>query len=61
MADLSTGAISEENGQLTKFHGLYLQDDRDLRQECRKQGREKAFMFYCASACLAGDALPDNI
>jgi len=45
MADLSTGAISEENGQLTKFHGLYLQDDRDLRQERRKQGREKAFTF----------------
>jgi sulfite reductase (NADPH) hemoprotein beta-component len=45
MADLSTGSIGEESGQLTKFHGLYLQDDRDLRQERRKQGREKAFMF----------------
>ena len=31
MADTSTGAISEEAGQLTKFHGLYLQDDRDQR------------------------------
>ena len=31
MADTSTGAISESNCQLTKFHGLYLQDDRDLR------------------------------
>ena len=45
MADGSTGAISEENSQLTKFHGFYLQDDRDLRQERRKQGREKAFAF----------------
>lgn len=45
MADVSTGAISEEAGQLTKFHGFYLQDDRDLRQERRKQGREKAFAF----------------
>ena len=26
MADVSSGAISETNGQLTKFHGLYLQD-----------------------------------
>src|SRR5208283_3790522 len=45
MTDSSTGAISEANSQLTKFHGLYLQDDRDLRQERRKQGREKAFAF----------------
>ena len=28
-----TGAIAEDDTQLTKFHGLYLQDDRDLRQE----------------------------
>ena len=28
LRDPSTGAISEENSQLTKFHGLYLQDDR---------------------------------
>ena len=45
IADSSTGAISEENAQLTKFHGLYLQDDRDVRQERRKQGLEKAFAF----------------
>lgn len=45
MTDSSTGAISEANSQLTKFHGLYLQDDRDLRQERRNQGREKAFAF----------------
>jgi sulfite reductase (NADPH) hemoprotein beta-component len=45
MADTSTGAISEANGQLTKFHGLYLQDDRDLRIALKKAGREKAFAF----------------
>lgn len=45
MADSSTGSICEENSQLTKFHGLYLQDDRDLRLERRKQGLEKAFAF----------------
>ena len=28
MQDVSTGAISDDNSQLTKFHGLYLQDDR---------------------------------
>ena len=45
MRDNSTGAISEDNNQLTKFHGLYLQDDRDLRSERRKQNLEKVYMF----------------
>ena len=31
LADVSTGAISEDDSQLTKFHGTYLQDDRDVR------------------------------
>ena len=26
-----TGAIIEDDAQLVKFHGMYLQDDRDLR------------------------------
>jgi len=45
LLDTSTGAISEDNGQLTKFHGLYLQDDRDLRKERTKLKQEKAFGF----------------
>ena len=45
MADTSTGAISEPNSQLTKFHGLYLQDDRDQRIALKKAGKEKAFSF----------------
>jgi sulfite reductase (NADPH) hemoprotein beta-component len=45
LANTSTGAISEENGQLTKFHGLYLQDDRDVRNVLKKEGKEKAFSF----------------
>jgi sulfite reductase (NADPH) hemoprotein beta-component len=45
LADTSTGAISEHNGQLTKFHGLYLQDDRDLRIALKREGKEKAFSF----------------
>jgi len=45
LADTSTGAISDDNNQLTKFHGLYLQDDRDLRIALKKAGKEKAFAF----------------
>lgn len=31
--------------KLTKFHGIYQQDDRDLREERLSQGLEKAFSF----------------
>jgi sulfite reductase (NADPH) hemoprotein beta-component len=40
-----TGSIAEDDTQLTKFHGLYLQDDRDLRPERRKKLMEPAFAF----------------
>ena len=33
LAEEITGAISEDDQQLVKFHGMYLQDDRDLRPE----------------------------
>jgi sulfite reductase (NADPH) hemoprotein beta-component len=45
LADVATGAISEDDAQLTKFHGTYLQDDRDLRPERAKKKLEKAFSF----------------
>ena len=34
--DPLTGSISKDDTQLTKFHGTYQQDDRDLRDERRK-------------------------
>jgi sulfite reductase (NADPH) hemoprotein beta-component len=40
-----TGAIGEEDQQLVKFHGMYLQDDRDLRAERRRKKMEAAFAF----------------
>ena len=45
LADVSTGAISEDDAQLTKFHGTYMQDDRDLRPERAKKKLEKAYSF----------------
>ena len=45
LADASTGNISEESNQLSKFHGLYMQDDRDIRNILKKEGKEKAFAF----------------
>src|ERR1700745_1953728 len=40
-----TGAIVEDDQQLVKFHGMYLQDDRDLRAERSAKKMEKAFAF----------------
>ncbi|MFA7343748.1 MAG: NADPH-dependent assimilatory sulfite reductase hemoprotein subunit [Terrimicrobiaceae bacterium] len=45
LADTSTGGITEESNQLAKFHGMYIQDDRDLRNALKKEGKEKAFGF----------------
>ena len=45
MADPMTGGVSEDSTQLLKFHGMYLQDDRDLRPERAKKMLEKAFGF----------------
>ena len=45
LADDSTGAIPANDAQLTKFHGTYLQDDRDKRKGLLKERKEKAFSF----------------
>lgn len=60
LLDTSTGAISEQNSQLTKFHGLYLQDDRDLRAERRKLKQEKAFQFMLRVRLPGGRCTPQQ-
>jgi sulfite reductase (NADPH) hemoprotein beta-component len=53
-----TGALSEDDGQLTKFHGFYQQDDRDLRPERGKQRMEKAFSFMVRMRIPGGIVTP---
>lgn len=38
--DLLTGGFTDDNFQLIRFHGMYQQDDRDLRSERTKQKLE---------------------
>lgn len=45
LAQVETGAIAEDDTQLLKFHGSYMQDDRDVRAERAKKKMEKAFSF----------------
>ena len=32
LQQIETGALSDDDQQLTKFHGIYVQDDRDLHE-----------------------------
>ena len=45
LADNSTGSIPASDAQLTKFHGTYLQDDRDKRASLLKE-KKKSLFFY---------------
>ena len=58
VADPTTGAISEDNNQLAKFHGLYLQDDRDQRIALKRAGQEKAFAFMLRVRLPGGRCTP---
>jgi len=58
LADPSTGTISEDSAQLSKFHGVYPQDDRDLRNQRRKEGREKAYIFMARVRVPGGVCTP---
>ena len=55
-----TGAIADDDQQLTKFHGIYLQDDRDLRAERGRQRMEKAFVFMARMRVPGGILTPSQ-
>jgi sulfite reductase (NADPH) hemoprotein beta-component len=55
-----TGAISEDDQQLVKFHGMYLQDDRDLRAERGRKKMEKAFSFMLRVRVSGGVLTPEQ-
>ncbi|MCD6662325.1 MAG: NADPH-dependent assimilatory sulfite reductase hemoprotein subunit [Comamonas sp.] len=45
LADPTTGSISEPDTKLLKFHGSYMQDNRDVRDERRRQKLEPDYGF----------------
>ena len=55
IADGSQGSIASDDQQLTKFHGIYQQDNRDVRNDRRKHKLDKAYSF------LARIGLPGGI
>ncbi|HTU68383.1 MAG TPA: assimilatory sulfite reductase (NADPH) hemoprotein subunit [Steroidobacteraceae bacterium] len=58
LADPLTGAIRESDTQLIKFHGSYMQDDRDLRAEREHQKLEPAYSFMIRTRLPGGIATP---
>jgi sulfite reductase (NADPH) hemoprotein beta-component len=58
LADPLTGAIRESDTQLIKFHGSYMQDDRDLRAEREHQKLEPAYSFMIRTRTPGGVASP---
>lgn len=60
LADTSTGALAPSDTQLTKFHGIYQQDDRDIRDERQTQGVEPAYSFMIRVRMPGGVCTPEQ-
>ncbi|PWN28983.1 putative sulfite reductase cys-4 [Jaminaea rosea] len=58
LADKSTGAIAETDQQLTKFHGTYMQYDRDTLDERKAAGLEPAYSFMIRCRIPGGVCTP---
>ena len=54
LADPLSGALAEDDTQLSKFHGIYQQDDRDQRSERRRQRLEPAYSFMIRARVPGG-------
>ncbi len=60
LADRITNAVSDDDTQLIKFHGIYQQDDRDLREERRRKKLEPAYQFMIRVRLPGGVCRPDQ-
>ncbi|OIB04355.1 sulfite reductase subunit beta [Paenibacillus sp. LC231] len=60
LEDRITGSIPEDDNRLMKFHGSYMQDDRDLRNERHKQKLEPAYQFMLRVRAAGGVVTPEQ-
>lgn len=56
LIDEITAAVDEGNNKLMKFHGIYMQDHRDFRDERRRQKLEPAYTFMLRARLPGGVA-----
>ncbi|GMA64878.1 NADPH-dependent assimilatory sulfite reductase hemoprotein subunit [Alicyclobacillus fastidiosus] len=52
--------FEDENVQQLKFHGVYQQDDRDLRSVLRKEGKEKHYRMMVRARIPGGVLTPEQ-
>ncbi len=58
LADAATGAVDPDDALLTKFFGIYQQDDRDLRDERRRAKLEPRYQFMVRVRLPGGVCTP---
>ncbi len=54
LKDPLTGAIADADTQVSKFHGIYQQDDRDIRSDRKRQKLEPAYSFMIRARIPGG-------
>jgi sulfite reductase (NADPH) hemoprotein beta-component len=60
LVDRITASIPDDDNRLMKFHGSYMQDDRDLRNERQKQKLEPAYQFMVRVRAAGGVVTPEQ-
>ena len=60
LADIATGTLADDDTQLTKFHGFYQQDDRDVHAERTRQKLEPEHSFMIRVRVPGGIATADQ-
>ena len=60
LEDGATGALAEDDTQLSKFHGFYQQDDRDARDFRRKALLEPDYQFMIRARLPGGICTPQQ-
>ena len=60
MQDAITGAVREDDHALVKFHGMYEQDNRDLREERAEKKLDKLHSFMVRMRIPGGLVTPQQ-
>ncbi|RST29492.1 NADPH-dependent assimilatory sulfite reductase hemoprotein subunit [Sphingomonas ginkgonis] len=60
LLDRITGGVTFASNKLMKFHGIYQQDDRDIRDERRRQKLEPAHSFMVRVRLPGGICTPEQ-
>ncbi len=58
--DVITGQVREDDQQVVKFHGMYQQDDRDVREERAAKKLDKLYSFMIRLRLPGGTLTPEQ-